>query len=106
MLADPPPPLVRSGRSGHPRLTAGGCRTVSLDQLQDTLAGQRFGDLSRMATSANAAYAIYTSGSSGKPKAVVVAHGALANHTRAASSVYGICESDRRLQFASIGSDM
>jgi amino acid adenylation domain-containing protein len=106
MLADARPKLVLCDASGAPRLSASGCPTVSLDQLQDRLAGQLGENLSSIATSANAAYAIYTSGSSGKPKAVVVAHGALVNHTLAAASIYGICESDRRLQFASIGSDM
>jgi amino acid adenylation domain-containing protein len=71
-----------------------------------SLAGQLDENLPNIATPANAAYAIYTSGSSGKPKAVVVSHRALVNHTLAASSVFDICETDRRLQFASIGTDV
>ncbi|MGD0579818.1 MAG: amino acid adenylation domain-containing protein, partial [Bryobacteraceae bacterium] len=53
----------------------------------------------------NAAYAIFTSGSTGRPKAVVITHRALVNHTLAATSVFGITNSDRRLQFASMGTD-
>jgi thioesterase domain-containing protein/acyl carrier protein len=106
LLADARPKLVLCNASVDPRLSAGDCRTVSLDQLQHKLAGQPGGNLFSVSTSANAAYAIYTSGSSGKPKAALVAHRALVNHALAASSVYGICESDRRLQFASIGSDV
>ena len=49
---------------------------------------------------------IYTSGSSGQPKAVAMPHRGLVNHSLAASSVYGITETDRRLQMASIGTDV
>ena len=52
------------------------------------------------------AYLIYTSGSSGQPKAVAMPHRGLVNHSLAASSIYGITETDRRLQMASIGTDV
>ncbi|HBY76803.1 MAG TPA: hypothetical protein DEG47_07325, partial [Cyanobacteria bacterium UBA11148] len=48
---------------------------------------------------------IYTSGSTGKPKGVMIEHQALVNFTQAAISEYGISESDRLLQFASISFD-
>jgi amino acid adenylation domain-containing protein len=54
----------------------------------------------------NAAYAIFTSGSTGSPKAVVLTHRALVNHTLAVAPVFGINSSDRRLQFASMGTDV
>ena len=53
----------------------------------------------------NLAYVIYTSGSTGKPKGVMIEHQALVNFTQAAISEYGISESDRVLQFASISFD-
>lgn len=53
----------------------------------------------------DAAYAVFTSGSSGRPKAVVVAHRGLTNYVTAAIQKYGLCEKDRRLQFVHAGSD-
>jgi amino acid adenylation domain-containing protein len=50
-------------------------------------------------------YIIYTSGSTGKPKGVMIEHRALVNYTQAAIENYGITQSDRILQFASISFD-
>ena len=63
-------------------------------------------ELSPSADATNAAYAVFTSGTTGKPKAIVVSHSALVNHTLAAAPVYEITPSDRRLQFASPTSDV
>ena len=48
-----------------------------------------------------AAYAMYTSGSSGQPKGVLVEHRALASFTQSAIDLYGVGPDDRILQFAS-----
>lgn len=58
------------------------------------------------ATPEQTAYAIYTSGSTGRPKAVALTHRALVNHSVAAARAFGITEMDRRLQFASMGTDV
>ncbi|GLY38116.1 pyoverdine biosynthesis protein PvdJ [Amycolatopsis sp. NBRC 101858] len=52
-----------------------------------------------------AAYVIFTSGSSGRPKAVAVPHGALAAHVAAARECFGITAKDRVLSFASFSFD-
>ncbi|WP_030921918.1 non-ribosomal peptide synthetase [Streptosporangium amethystogenes] len=53
----------------------------------------------------DAAYVVYTSGTSGTPKGVEVPHRALSAFTRQAAELYGIGPADRVLQFASIGFD-
>ncbi|WP_367154751.1 amino acid adenylation domain-containing protein [Methylomonas sp. HYX-M1] len=51
------------------------------------------------------AYLIYTSGSSGQPKGVAVAHGALARHCAAMAELYGLHAGERCLHFASFSFD-
>ncbi len=51
------------------------------------------------------AYLIYTSGSSGKPKGVLVSHRAIADHTVDMCAYFGLTENDRSLQFAAMNFD-
>jgi aspartate racemase len=106
MLADAHPKLVLCDKPDETWLQNAGWEAYCVDDLQPVLAAMAPDNLPRLAAADNAAYAIYTSGSTGKPKGVVVNHGALVNHSLAAALRYGIAESDRRLQFASMSSDM
>jgi len=51
-------------------------------------------------------YTLFTSGSTGQPKGVVVDHRALSNYVRAARDAYGLRADDRVLQAASLGFDL
>ena len=52
------------------------------------------------------AYILYTSGSSGQPKAVIVEHASLVNHAWACVERYELTARDRVLQFASLAFDV
>ncbi len=73
------------------------CIDTYLNEPEDTVGGS----LSKMADPANAAYVMYTSGSTGNPKGVIVEHRALAAFTQSAMELYGWGPNDRILQFAS-----
>ena len=53
----------------------------------------------------NLAYVVYTSGSSGKPKGIMISHQAIADHCLAMIDHYGLSDHDRVLQFASLSFD-
>ncbi|WP_161557232.1 non-ribosomal peptide synthetase [Acidisarcina polymorpha] len=57
-------------------------------------------------TSRNLAYIIYTSGTTGQPKGVMIEHRSVVNQIEALRATYGITNSDRLLQFASVAFDM
>ncbi|MBF2063674.1 MAG: amino acid adenylation domain-containing protein [Calothrix sp. C42_A2020_038] len=54
----------------------------------------------------NLAYIIYTSGSSGKPKGVMISHQGVVNHATAMIGEYALTKRDRVLQFASFSFDV
>jgi amino acid adenylation domain-containing protein len=60
---------------------------------------------SRPARPDSLAYVMYTSGSSGRPKGVMVEHRSLVNYTVAAAAQFELTQDDRVLQFASVGFD-
>ncbi|WP_078880332.1 non-ribosomal peptide synthetase [Kitasatospora purpeofusca] len=52
------------------------------------------------------AYVLFTSGTTGVPKAVRISHASLANHASALSAAFGLVPSDRVLQFATYSFDV
>ncbi len=62
--------------------------------------------LARGSRAEDVAYMMYTSGSSGRPKGVLVPHRALVNHNMAAVALYELQAHDRVSQFSSISFDI
>ncbi len=105
MLEDARARFVLSDDAGCSKFESSSCEVLNISRLESEVANRPADNLPDIATPAHAAYAIYTSGSTGTPKAVVLSHQSLANHTLAATRAYGVSESDRRLQFAWMGTD-
>jgi amino acid adenylation domain-containing protein len=76
-----------------------------LDREQAAIAQESGADLPPTGDAASLACMLYTSGSTGQPKGVMLSHGALVNYVVGAGEDYGIRPADRILQFASIAFD-
>ncbi len=94
----PPPRRAAMLEDAQPKLV------VSADEFK-TLDGPAL-PVQHAASLDHPAYAAFTSGSTGRPKGALHTHRAIANHTLQVARIYGVSRADRRLQFASLASDM
>ena len=79
---------------------------VWLDQDADSIASMSSARLETSVGPDNPAYAMYTSGSAGRPKGVLSTHAGLLNRLQWSSEAYPINEADRLLQIAALGFDI
>ncbi len=108
--APAPGPLLLTARTAAllPEEARAGFLPVFLD---DVLAGGRTGETPAPAVPPlavlpeNLAYVLYTSGSTGNPKGVMVTHGAIAAYVRVVVAEYGVGPGDRELQSSALSFD-
>jgi natural product biosynthesis luciferase-like monooxygenase protein/amino acid adenylation domain-containing protein len=102
MLDDAQPAVIVTQNALAQALPSSWIQTITLDGDWAEIAGcSRRGPEVRISAE-NAAYLMYTSGSTGQPKAVVTAHRGVANLAREQSEKFGIEPGTRVLQFASV----
>ncbi|MFN6563899.1 MAG: non-ribosomal peptide synthase/polyketide synthase [Nostoc sp. ChiSLP01] len=88
------------------RLPQHQAQLVCLDTDWQSIAQAGDAELVNSISSQNLAYVIYTSGSTGQPKGVMIQHHSLVNFTQSTIVEYGVRNSDKILQFASISFDV
>jgi amino acid adenylation domain-containing protein/thioester reductase-like protein len=90
--------LLPSG--GEPGVLPDGVAALTPERLQSFPRAT-----GRVASPSSTAYLVFTSGSSGEPKAVEVEHAAVINHARAAVRLFQLSPRDRVLQFHTLAFD-
>jgi len=107
MLDDSAPCAVVTTAAVRSRLPGTTAAIVDVDRDRSTVAVQSVDAPDRSGLGHHhPAYVIYTSGSSGRPKGVLISHGALAAFCEATIQRYKIVPDDRILQFASLSFDI
>ncbi|HEX7314145.1 MAG TPA: amino acid adenylation domain-containing protein [Pyrinomonadaceae bacterium] len=87
-------------------LPAHGARLVLLDAEAHEVEAREGGRLGRVAGADDLAYLVYTSGTTGRPKGILVEHRSLVNTSLAFAFHHGLTPRDRLLQFASFSFDV
>ncbi len=83
-----------------------GLSVVNLDTDRSKILREDQSNLSQSTGLDSLAYVLYSSGTTGQPKGIMVPHGALTNFVQTASSDFLFTPKDQVLQFASIGFDV
>ncbi|HEU0077678.1 MAG TPA: amino acid adenylation domain-containing protein, partial [Longimicrobiaceae bacterium] len=106
VLADAAVPVLVTQESLRAALPAGdGVAVVSVDRDGERIAAEPAENPERGVSPDHLAYVIYTSGSTGTPKGVMVPHRGVPNLAYAQARRFGIDDTSRVLQFASLSFD-
>ena len=96
ILSDTAAPAVVTRSVFTDRLTGYSGRVICMDTATpDEIGNASAGGVAASVTPEGLAYIVYTSGSTGAPKGVMISHRALVNHATAISSAYELCAADR-----------
>ncbi|MDB9515933.1 AMP-binding protein [Roseofilum reptotaenium CS-1145] len=101
MLKDAKVPVLVTRKELGKIVPESDMRFVYLDSNQSEIAGKSLENPADEVSSNNLAYAVYTSGSTGQPKAVCIPHYSLSSYMRSICLPLGIEESDKYLHTAS-----
>ena len=99
MLRDAQVKLLLTQEALRARLPEGPWRAVCVDSALETLSLERTTAPPRLGGPDNLAYVVYTSGSTGEPKGVMVAHRSVVNHNAVVARRFALGPGDRMLQF-------
>jgi amino acid adenylation domain-containing protein/non-ribosomal peptide synthase protein (TIGR01720 family) len=104
MIADSELVLVITREALVDSLPAGSLQAVCLDSEWDRICESDSGQVN-VVGGANAAYIIYTSGSTSQPKGTVITHGGICNLAEACTRMFRLGPASRVLQFSSLSFD-
>lgn len=106
LLQDTRAKMVITGEAWVARLARAGIEVVCIESEWNRISLEETTGCESPVTPENLAYAVYTSGSTGSPKGILITHRSLVNYCTAVNQIYGLSAKDRRLQFAPIGSEI
>lgn len=106
MLGDAGVGVVVTEQALAHRLPAVGAPVLELDAGWAEVSRHPASAPERQVVSQNLAYVLYTSGSTGEPKGVMLTHAGLVEHSLAVSTLFELTDCDRVLQFCSISFDV
>ncbi|NJO00165.1 MAG: amino acid adenylation domain-containing protein, partial [Anaerolineales bacterium] len=106
MLADAQVNVLLTQASLKSSLPDSHAAVLCLDAGWEMIAQESADNPTSPVTPANLAYVMYTSGSTGQPKGVMIEHHALARYSETARLQYKLHATDRFLQFSSISFDI
>jgi amino acid adenylation domain-containing protein len=106
MLEDAGASILLTTRRLADGLTGHGLRVVCLDEERAHISAESAENPAPAASADNLAYLVYTSGTTGRPKGILIQHRSLANAIYAFIAHHRVTERDRILQFASLSFDV
>jgi len=105
ILHDAQPPALLTQQRFLKKLTPARASVICLDADQDCIAEEPLEKLTNRATPDDLAYIMYTSGSTGSPKGVMISHRAICNQILWRQTAFPLSDSDAVLQRTSISFD-
>ncbi len=106
LLQDSQAELVLTLHALPTEVDAGRATVFDLASAWPRVVTENSAELASAVVPSNLAYVVYTSGSTGQPKGVLISHSALVSHSITLARRFDLCPEDRVLQFASLSFDV